>query len=393
MPSRWRISTELPEAGWEFRERQIWNFSESDVAQITIHQNGKTRQIIHNGPNQWSLAPGSQGIIVPAAIEETAHRFGELTAAAWLARNADRMPRNSDSNREIFPSRSNLKTARKTPWISASSGSQTAVAAVTLDGERWAFVFPPVLYQFVLSYLTIPVRTFPDMRNQTGFWRKCRTCFRHLRRLIIFVVLVLICAVVWLNQIGLPDFLKRPLVETLRARGIELEFARLRLSLPARVGGRRRSHWPGGKSRRPGALASTGSIAAGLSARCCTANCKLTGWFCARANWSGRSRRPTHWSWTRFRRDLRFQANDTWSLDNFQADFAGAKLMLSGDIAHASALRDWQIFHGPTTNAAAWQVRWQKFADTLREIHFTGTPQLSLAVNGDARDPRSFRFI
>jgi hypothetical protein len=35
--------------------------------------------------------------------------------------------------------------------------SQTALAAVTLDGERWALIFPPVLYQFVLNYLTIPV--------------------------------------------------------------------------------------------------------------------------------------------------------------------------------------------------------------------------------------------
>ena len=34
--------------------------------------------------------------------------------------------------------------------------NQTALAAVTLDGERWAFVFPPVLYQFVVTYLTIP---------------------------------------------------------------------------------------------------------------------------------------------------------------------------------------------------------------------------------------------
>jgi hypothetical protein len=34
--------------------------------------------------------------------------------------------------------------------------AHTALAAVTLDGERWAYVFPPVLYQFVLSYLTIP---------------------------------------------------------------------------------------------------------------------------------------------------------------------------------------------------------------------------------------------
>jgi hypothetical protein len=33
---------------------------------------------------------------------------------------------------------------------------QSALAAVTLDGERWAFLFPPALYQLVLSYLTIP---------------------------------------------------------------------------------------------------------------------------------------------------------------------------------------------------------------------------------------------
>jgi hypothetical protein len=34
--------------------------------------------------------------------------------------------------------------------------AQTALASVMLEGERWAFVFPPVTYQFVLSYLTIP---------------------------------------------------------------------------------------------------------------------------------------------------------------------------------------------------------------------------------------------
>ena len=34
--------------------------------------------------------------------------------------------------------------------------SQTALAAVTLEGERWAFVFPPVIYQLVAAYLTIP---------------------------------------------------------------------------------------------------------------------------------------------------------------------------------------------------------------------------------------------
>lgn len=147
---------QLPEVSSELRERQIWDFTEADVAQITIHQNGKTRQIIHNGLNQWSLAPGSQGIIIPAAIEETAHQFGKLAAAAWLARNPAEpqkfglKPGNLNISLE-------LKNGGKRTVDFGLSGTQTAVAAVTLDGgEQWVFVFPPALYQFVLSYLSIP---------------------------------------------------------------------------------------------------------------------------------------------------------------------------------------------------------------------------------------------
>jgi hypothetical protein len=146
---------QLPEAGWEFRERQIWNFTENDVAQIVIRQNGKTRQIVHNGPNQWSLAPGSQGIIVPAAIEETAHRFGELTAAAWLARGVTD-PRKFGLQPENLSVTLELKNGATHTVDFGAPVSQTALAAVTLDGERWAFVFPPMLYQFVVSYLSIP---------------------------------------------------------------------------------------------------------------------------------------------------------------------------------------------------------------------------------------------
>ena len=89
--------------------------------------------------------------------------------------------------------------------------------------------------------------------------------------------------------------------------------------------------------------------------------------------------------------DLRFQTNDTWSLDHFQADFAGAKLTLSGDIGHAPELRNWEMFRGSgSANLPSWQAQLQKFSDTLDQIHFTGTPQLTLTVNGDARDLHSF---
>jgi hypothetical protein len=88
---------------------------------------------------------------------------------------------------------------------------------------------------------------------------------------------------------------------------------------------------------------------------------------------------------------VRFQTNDTWSLDNFQAEFAGAKLTLSGDIKHAPEIRAWEMFHGQkSTNQPGLREQLQKFSDTLREIHFDGTPQLSLSVEGDARDLHSF---
>ena len=147
----------LPENGWEFRDRRIWNFTENDVAQITLCQNGKTRTLVHDGANKWSLAAGSQGMINPPAIEESAHRLGELAATGWVARNLAE-PEKLGFNTNNLQITVKLKTGENlaVDFGAELPHAQTALAAVTLDGERWAFIFPPVLYQFVLSYLTIP---------------------------------------------------------------------------------------------------------------------------------------------------------------------------------------------------------------------------------------------
>jgi len=143
--------------GWEFRDRRIWNFNETNIAQITLQQSGRTRTIIRDGVNKWSLAPGSQGIINPPALEETAHRLGEMTALYWVGRNVTE-PEKFGLNTNSLQITVELKSGEK---LSVSFGTEapaahTALAAVTLDGERWAFVFPPVLYQFVVTYLIIP---------------------------------------------------------------------------------------------------------------------------------------------------------------------------------------------------------------------------------------------
>ena len=107
-------------------------------------------------PNKWSLAPGSEGIINPPALEETAHRLGALTVTGWVGRNVTE-PEKYGLKPENLEITIELKSGEK---LSVNFGTeitnQTALATVTLAGERWAFVFPATLYQFVLSYLTIP---------------------------------------------------------------------------------------------------------------------------------------------------------------------------------------------------------------------------------------------
>jgi len=145
------------EYGWEFRDRQIWSFTENDVAQITLHQNGKTRVMVHNGPNQWSLAAGSQGFIDPHALEETAHRLGSLRAEYWLGRDItdpEKYGLNTNNLQMTFELRNGEK--HTVDFGTELPKANTALAALTLDGERWVFVFDPVLYQFVSYYLTIP---------------------------------------------------------------------------------------------------------------------------------------------------------------------------------------------------------------------------------------------
>jgi hypothetical protein len=151
---------DLTVGGWQFRDRRIWNFSETNVAQITIHQGGKTRQIVHGGFNQWWPAPGSQGMVDPVGLEETAKQFGSLTTSVWIDRNfpvPEKYGLGTNSLSVTFELKSGEKLALD--FGTEIPAASTALAAVTLDGDRWVFVFPPTIYQLVGAYLTIPAGT------------------------------------------------------------------------------------------------------------------------------------------------------------------------------------------------------------------------------------------
>jgi Domain of unknown function (DUF4340) len=165
----WKDFHAMPDAAWQLRDRHIWNFNPNDVAQITLRQNGRTRQIIRSGTGKWSLAPGSQGIITGDNIEKSVERLSQLTAgdpqygpAAWVGRNQN--PPEWGFAPDNLQITIELKDGKKFTVefglpIEVRLGGQrvqTAFAAVALDGERWTFEFPPETYLFVSTYLTIP---------------------------------------------------------------------------------------------------------------------------------------------------------------------------------------------------------------------------------------------
>jgi hypothetical protein len=223
-----------------------------------------------------------------------------------------------------------------------------------------------------------------------GFWRKCRVCFRWCRISVWLLLLVLVCAVAWFNRIGLPDFLKTRLVATLHEHGVNLEFSRLRLRFErglvaenVRIGGAENVASP---------VLTLAEVQLKLDFRALLhRQLQVDGLLLHQGKFRWPVSPTNMLRLDNIQTALHFQTNDTWTLDKFQADLAGTKLKLSGEIAHVPEIRDWAIFRG--SNPAIFpdvQVQLQKLSATLDRIHFDGTPQLTLTVDGDARDIHSF---
>ena len=229
-------------------------------------------------------------------------------------------------------------------------------------------------------------------KSQSRFWRRVRLLFRAFRIAVLLFILALLGGLIYLNLHGLPEFARRPLLEKLRARGLELQMSRLRWAFyrglvadNVKFGG--------------------AESAAGLHLTARTVEVKLdylallkrqvqvTGVVLdqGRFDWSfaDSNQPPREIVVEKIQANLRLLPGDEWALDHFHALFAGADFSVSGAISNASAVRDWPILHARQP-AGATHRRLQRFADTLEKIHFAAPPSLRLVLNGDAHDLKSF---
>lgn len=149
----------LPQASWQFRDRQIWSFSAADVVSVSIQQKGKQRKLVRNGKGEWSFAAGSQGILNPFSFDEALFRLGGLRAVFWIAQESQ------DQDHFGFKEAAHrisleVKVAEqlKTFLLEFGGFSEfgTRYAATSVDGIRTVFEFPWPLFFEVQDSLTIP---------------------------------------------------------------------------------------------------------------------------------------------------------------------------------------------------------------------------------------------
>jgi hypothetical protein len=206
-------------------------------------------------------------------------------------------------------------------------------------------------------------------------------------------ILLLFAFLFYLNQVGLPGFVKKPLLQKLRAHGVDLQFSRLRIRWTEGIVaedvrfGRPDSPSSPSMSLREvqvqvnaRALASLRLQIDGLVLR----QGKLV-WPLAETN--------RELSIDKIQTDLRFLPDDQWALDNFRAVFAGINFQLSGVITHASVVREWPLLQPkPGAPGTSWERHLEQLFDYTRSISFLSPPELTFDLQGDARNLQSFRL-
>ncbi len=216
---------------------------------------------------------------------------------------------------------------------------------------------------------------------------RLRRVLRWCRVLVLLGVLLLVIAGLYLNLVGLPDFLKRPLLTKLREQGVEVDFSRMRL------------RWYRGivvddaiftflkQPLRP--KFSSTETELNLNYRSLLdSKLKLDSLQIKQGNFLWPVSATNQFSFSNLTAHIRFGAKEEINVTQLQADFIGAQINVVGSVTNASALRDWKIFQPKRTEKKGGL---EKFATALGRVRLSGHPQLALNFSGDAADPKSFR--
>src|SRR5262249_15978080 len=148
---------------------------------------------------------------------------------------------------------------------------------------------------------------------------------------------------------GLPEFVKKPLIENLRARGLELQFSRLRVRWYEGLVAENVRFERADQRLGPGVL--LGEVQVKIDPRALAKfHLQIDSLLLRRGRlvWPIlETNQPLRQlAIENIQTDLRFLPGDQWKLDHFTAQFAGVNIRLSGAITNASAIPQWKFLKG-----------------------------------------------
>ena len=233
----------------------------------------------------------------------------------------------------------------------------------------------------------------PPKRPRSLGWRAFFTTFKWCRISLLLLIFTVIILGLFLDHVGLPDWLERRVEAQFRTNGWEVKFSKLRL------------RWYRGIVAEGLQMHRTNTLA-GPSLFLQTAEFRLN-WRALRNRnlaadgvmlkggrflWPipGTNQPPRTLVLEEIAGELLFKPDDIWELKFIEANVLNTHVRFRGDITNASLIRDWKLTGRPSEAPSDPARQWHRLLREAEKVRFTGQPELNVIFSGDASDWRTF---
>ena len=210
-------------------------------------------------------------------------------------------------------------------------------------------------------------------------------------RLVIIGCVTVASLLLYLNQIGLPEFAKSLLQQELRANGLNLEFDRLRWRLERGLVAEGIQLEVTRTNSQPSLIAEELKIRLNrqslLMGTPKIASVLLNNGVLGLPLVDEETLDSLNFEISDLQTKLSFPSPNLWILENFNAVCLGIRFELQAEITNAFALKTWRSKPKQTDEPPRWPKVLQQVIRTRNEIEFTGTPELAIKLHADAAHP------
>lgn len=230
-------------------------------------------------------------------------------------------------------------------------------------------------------------------RATRKIWRRLRLGFRYFRVSVWLIVLVVVASLIYLNQIGLPDFIKNPILAQMRARGLELDFSRLRLE------------WYRGIVAENINMGSSEPTGPQFFIDMAEVRLNHRALIHLKIELDSLLIKQARYCWTLpalkeyparalsvddITTELQFLPGDVWVLSNLRGHFLGADLLLTGAVTNATFLKELKAPPGTNNVTPPEGNVWHRLLYVRDNIEFAAPPRIVAHLQIDARRPERF---